>query len=213
MRVHTAAAAALVLAVTLTGCGSSDSSNDAQPPAATKSSEPAAKESPTEAAVDCADGDLSQAEWMEQCDGSGTGGDGGPSTGLAFGKSFSWPDGLGVTVVEAKVFSDWDEYESPDPKATEFRLKLKFTNGSKASVDLSELSILVDGATNGGQASGSTFSRGSAPLEGRIAPGVSAVKTDDNALGKEFGKKIVVTVQRTSDDGFEAFPEFEGSIG
>ncbi|MEV7427012.1 hypothetical protein [Streptomyces sp. NPDC091212] len=69
MRVHTAATAALVLAVTLTGCGGGDSSDDAKPPAAAKSSEPAEK-------VDCTNSELTQAEWAVQCDGTGTGGDG-----------------------------------------------------------------------------------------------------------------------------------------
>ncbi|MFJ3278497.1 hypothetical protein [Streptomyces halstedii] len=152
---------------------------------------------------------------MEHCsedDGAGTGGDGGPSTDLPFGKVYAWPDGLEVTVVEATVFSDWDEYEEPDPKSTEFRIRLKFDNKSSESVDLGDLSVMVDGATNGGQSSSSTFSKGSAPLEGRLAPGVSAVKTDDNALEKRYGKDIVVTVQRTSEDGFDVFPEFTGTI-
>ncbi len=135
-----------------------------------------------------------------------------PSTGLTFGKSFAWPDGLEVTVVEAKVFTDWDEYEEPNPKSTEFRIRLKVDNKTRQAVDLDELSVLVDGATNGGTASSSSFTKGSAPLEGRIAPGVSAVKTDDNALEKRYGKDIVVTVQRVSDDGFETFPEFTGTV-
>ncbi|MFJ2568985.1 hypothetical protein ACIOYT_00995 [Streptomyces halstedii] len=164
--------------------------------------------------VDCSDKSLSQAEWVDACSdgGSGTGGDGGPSTGLGFGKPYVWADGLEVTVVEAAVFSDWDEYEEPDPKNTEFRIRLKLDNKSSESVDLGDLSVMVDGATNGGQSSSSTFSKGSAPLEGRLAPGVSAVKTDDNALEKRYGKDIVVTVQRTSEDGFDVFPEFTGTI-
>lgn len=200
------AAAALLLACTLTACGSTSQ------PAAPKST---VKASAPEHEVDCSDPSLSQADWMEHCsegDGAGTGGDGGPSSDLPFGKAYAWPDGLEVTVLEAKVFTDWGEYEEPDPKNTEFRIRLKVDNKSEASVDLSELSILVDGATNGGTAASSSFTKGSAPLEGRIASGVSAVKTDDNALEKRYGKDIVVTVQRATDDGFEVFPEFTGTI-
>ncbi|MFH8867192.1 hypothetical protein [Streptomyces griseus] len=200
------AAAALLLACTITACGST--SQSAAPKSTVKASAP-------EHEVDCSDTSLSQADWMEHCsedDGAGTGGDGGPSTDLPFGKAYAWPDGLEVTVLEAKVFTDWDEYEKPDPKNTEFRIRLRVDNKSEASVDLSELSILVDGATNGGTAASSSFTKGSAPLEGRIASGVSAVKTDDNALEKRYGKDIVVTVQRATDDGFEVFPEFTGII-
>ncbi|KOG77880.1 hypothetical protein ACZ90_02400 [Streptomyces albus subsp. albus] len=165
--------------------------------------------------MDCSDTSLDQADWMEHCseaDGAGTGGDGGPSTDLPFGKAYAWPDGLEVTVLDAKVFTDWDEYEEPDPKSNEFRIRLKIDNKSEGSVDLNQLSIMVDGATNGGTAASSSFTKGSAPLEGRIASGVSAVKTDDNALEKRYGKDIVVTVQRATDDGFEVFPEFTGTI-
>ncbi|MFJ1648032.1 hypothetical protein [Streptomyces sp. NPDC088258] len=203
MRTRTAAAAALVLAVTLTGCGGGDSSDDAKPSVATKTSTPAAKESPTEAAVDCTDGDLSQAEWMEQCDGSGTGWDGGPSTGLAFGKSYEWPDGLEVTVVEAMPLPGADQGE------TWFRVKLKLTNDGTASVDLGDLSTIVDGATNGGTAASLITDDDGEPLEGRLAPGVTVVKTDDNSLESKYGKKIVVKVQRPDMD----FPEFVGAIG
>ncbi|MFI7890852.1 hypothetical protein ACIFUY_06265 [Streptomyces sp. CACIS-1.16CA] len=205
MRTRTAAAAALLLACSLTACGSDE-------PAAPKST---VKASAPEHEVDCSDTSLSQADWMEHCseaDGAGTDGDGEPSTDLPFGKAYAWPDGLEVTVLDAKIFTDWDEYEEPDPKSTEFRVRLKVDNKSESTVDLSELSVMVDGATNGGTAESGSFTKGSAPLEGRIASGVSAVKTDDNALEKRYGKDIVVTVQRVSDDGFEVFPEFTGTI-
>ncbi|MFJ6363407.1 hypothetical protein ACIQIE_19785 [Streptomyces globisporus] len=206
MRTRTAAAAALLLACSLTACGGGNQ------PAVPKST---VKASAPEHEVDCSDTSLDQADWMEHCseaDGAGTGGDGGPSTDLPFGKAYAWLDGLEVTVLDAKVFTEWDEYEEPDPKSNEFRIRLKVDNKTGRSVDLSELSIMVDGATNGGTAASSSFTKGSAPLEGRIASGVSAVKTDDNTLEKRYGKDIVVTVQRVSDDGFEVFPEFTGTI-
>ncbi|CAM5340700.1 MULTISPECIES: hypothetical protein [Streptomyces] len=203
MRTRTAATVALVLACSLSACGGADES--AAPKSTVTASAP-------EHEVDCSDTSLNQADWIEHCNTETPAESEAPSTDLAFGKPFVWPDGLEVTVLDAKVFSDWDEHEEPDSKSNEFRIRLKVDNKSKASVDLSELSVLVEGATNGGMAASSSFSKGSAPLEGRIASGVSAVKTNDNVLEKRYGKNIVVTVQRTTDAGFEAFPEFTGTI-
>ncbi|SCD44094.1 hypothetical protein GA0115253_1004724 [Streptomyces sp. Termitarium-T10T-6] len=203
MRTRTAAVAALLFACTLTACGST--SEPAAPESTVKASAP-------EHEVDCSDTDMDQAEWMEHCNTETPSESEAPSSDLAFGKPFAWPDGLEVTVLDAKIFTEWGEYEQPDPKSTEFRIRLKVDNKTGRSVDLSELSIMVDGATNGGTAASSSFTKGSAPLEGRITSGVSAVKTDDNVLEKRYGKDIVVTVQRVSDDGFEVFPEFTGTI-
>lgn len=176
---------------------------------------PSVKAAPSKAAeksVDCSDASLSQADWVKHCGEMGAGGDGGPSTGLAFGETYAWPDGVEATVVDARLFSDWDGHEEPDPKSTEFRIRLKVSNKGRESLDLSDFTLMVDGATNGGQASSSTFSKGSAPLEGRLAPGLSAVKTDDNALEKQYGRVIVVTVQRVKDDEVLTFPEFAGKV-
>ncbi|MFI5649885.1 hypothetical protein ACIA71_01530 [Streptomyces anulatus] len=203
MRTRTAAAAALLFACSLTACGDTDE------PAAPKST---VKASTPEHEVDCSDTSLSQADWMEHCNTETPAESEAPATDLAFGKPFAWPDGLEVTVLEAKVFSDWDEFEEPDAKAHEFRVRLKVDNKSGQAIDLDQLSASVDGATNGGTADLTIFSKGSAPLEGRLAKGVSAVKTSDHSLEKRYGKDIVVTVQRTTADDVLAFPEFTGSI-
>lgn len=139
-----------------------------------------------------------------------------PSSDLsqAFGQVYTWPDGVKVTVTGASRFTDYnaDYGEAADPG--DFRVKISITNGSAASLDLTNLSTIIDGATNGGEAMLAAFTNGSAPLEGRVAPGVTVVKTDDNNLGTEYGAKIVVTVQRMSPDGSDVmdFPEFIGSI-
>ncbi|MGQ4353136.1 hypothetical protein [Streptomyces drozdowiczii] len=203
MRIHSAALAAVLLATMAAGCGPSDE------PATKK---PAAAAATPSHEVDCSDTSLSQAEWIESCGEETEGEPEAPSTDLEFGKAYAWPDGLEVTVLEAKTFTDWSEYEEPDSKSNEFRIRLKLDNKSGQSVNLDDISVLVDGATNGGEASSSSWEKGSAPLEGRLAPGVSAVKTDDNSLEKRYGKAIVVTVQRSSDDGLMAFPEFNGTI-
>ncbi|MGW1293701.1 hypothetical protein [Streptomyces sp. NPDC002533] len=203
MRTRTAAAAALLLACSLTACGGSDE------PAAPKST---VKASAPEHEVDCSDTSLNQSDWMEHCNTETPAESEAPSTDLVFGKPFAWPDGLEVTVVDAKVFSDWDEFEESDPKAHEFRVRVKLDNKSGQAIDLDQLSVSVDGATNGGTADLTIFSKNSAPLEGRLAKGVSAVKTSDHSLEKRYGKDIVVTVQRTTADDVLAFPEFTGTI-
>lgn len=157
-----------------------------------------------------ADGDVPAATTAAVADSSA------PSNDLsqAFGQVYAWPDGVKVTVTGAARFTDYnaDYGEVADPG--DFRVKISITNGSAASLDLTNLSTIIDGATNGGEAMLATFTNGSAPLEGRVAPGVTVVKTDDNNLGTEYGAKIVVTVQRMSPDGTDVmdFPEFTGSI-
>jgi predicted small lipoprotein YifL len=189
----------------LTACGSSD---------------PAAKPDSAKQDVDCTDENLSQADWKKHCadqedEGAGTGGDGGAYTDIPFGKTYEWPDGLAVTVTEAKTFTNHGEFdEAPDPDAHEFRLHIKLTNNGKSAVKLDDLSALVEGATNGGQASIGSWEDSGSPLQGRLAPGVTVTKTDDNVLEKKYGKKIIVTVQRVDEKFAEdwANPEFVGSI-
>ncbi|MET9372268.1 hypothetical protein ABZY00_31135 [Streptomyces griseoflavus] len=77
---------------------------------------------------------------------------------------------------------------------------------------LDDISTIVEGATNGGDSSVSEFAVDSAPLDGRLAPGTTVTKTDDNVLESKYGKKIVVTVQRSSENFDLEFPEFEGEI-
>ncbi|HEX5565868.1 MAG TPA: hypothetical protein VFY14_02825 [Streptomyces sp.] len=206
MRIRATAASAVLLLAALTACGGGSDSG----------SKTASPEGSPIQSVDCSDQSLDQATWMEECAGeAGTGGDGteGVATGLKFGESYTWPDGLTVTVVEAKVFTDYDpEYESAEPGETDFRVTLKLTNGGKQPVDLGDLSTIVEGATRGGEAAGTSFERGSLPLEGRLAPGVTVAKNDDNVLEARYGTKIVVTVQRSSENFDLEFPEFAGEI-
>lgn len=205
MRIRTTAATATLLLAALTACGGS---NNAESPAGTKSA-PAASES-----VDCTSQTLSQSEYMEKCASKPSKDGGAKLTGLKFGESYAWPDGLKVSVVDAKQFTDFDKeaLESAEPGSTPFRVKVKVENTGKAAVALDDLSLIVEGSTNGGEAAFTIFSRGSEPLEGRLAPGVSAVKTADHVLESKYGKRIVVTVQRSSDDFSLDFPEFNGEI-
>jgi hypothetical protein len=205
MRIRTTAATAALLLAALTACGGSGKDE------ATAETKPtlAASES-----VDCTSRTLSQAEYMEKCANEPSEDDGAKTTGLKFGETYTWPDGLKVTVVDAKRFTDYDKelLESAEPGMTDFRISLKIQNTAKAPVALDDLSLIVEGATKGGEAAATIFSKGSEPLEGRLASGVTVVKNHDNTLETGYGKKIVVTVQRMSEDFSLDFPEFEGDI-
>lgn len=209
MRIRVTAATAAMLLAVLTACGGDGG----------ESSKKASGESKSAASkkVDCADEGLSQAEWLEHCsEGSGTGGDGTMEqvTSLKFGESYSWPDRVKVSVIEARTYTDFDTEsgESAKPGDRHFRLKVKVTNGGKTPFDLSDLSTLVDGATTGGTASSTIHDRGSDPLEGRLGVGVTVTKTDDNVLATKYGRKVIVTVQRASGELTDESPEFSGSI-
>lgn len=164
------------------------------------------------ASFDCTSQDTTQAEWMEHCADDNPG----PpeqTTDLTFGKTYQWPDGLKVSVVSAKKVTKFGEYDrKPDPDETGFRVELKLTNGGKSPVKLDGLSTIIEGATNGGEAASTTYDAGSEPLEGRLAPGMTVTKNDDSVLETKHGKKIVVTVQRSSDNFDLEFPEFTGTI-
>ncbi|WP_447035363.1 hypothetical protein [Streptomyces sp. DSM 118878] len=223
MRIRTTAATAALLLAALTACGGSDGDDGGDTAGSKASGE---KKTAASGKPDCMAEDISQADWMKYCSDEGAGEDAAADAGtgedgaearptdLRFGESYAWPDGLKVSVTEAKVFTGHDAelLESAKPGETDFRVKLKVTNNGKSAAALDDLSLIVEGATNGGQASVTSFEKGSEPLEGRLAPGVSATKTHDNALESKYGKKIVVTVQRNSDDADLDFPEFAGSI-
>lgn len=191
----------------LTACGGSK--DDAGAPAATKIAAAPAKTTAAPKRVDCSDPSLSQAEWTKNCDKA--------SGGLSkkFGQMFAWPDGVKVTVSKATVFTNFNKEfgEHATAGSTDFRVEIRITNGSRVPFDLGKLSTITEGATNGGEASVGLWTDDGSPLEGRLAPGVSVTKTDDATLENKYGKKIIVTVQRMTDDLSAAFPEFSGTIG
>ncbi|GAA1888526.1 hypothetical protein GCM10009837_07990 [Streptomyces durmitorensis] len=209
MRVRTISATAVLLLAALTGCASGDDDPDEK--SATGKKETTSKQ------VDCTDEDLSQADWLDHCAEEGTGEDGaeGQATSLKFGETYTYPDGIKVSVVEARVFTDYNSElgESAEPGDRDFRLKIKVINGSKEPFALDSLSTLVEGATNGGEARAAMLDRGSDPLEGRLGAGVTVTKTDDSALKTKYGRNVIVSVQRDSNDfGAEEPPEFSGTI-
>lgn len=197
-----------VTALALTSCSSSSSHDTAGPATPTAGKTTAAQK------ADCNDPSLSQADWMAHCSGNA----GSPGGGLnkQFGQTYAWPDGIKVTVTQARVFTHYDKSlgERPTSGSTDFRLSIRITNGSSQPLDLSTLSTITDGAVNGGEASITSWSDEGSPLEGRLAPGVTAVKTDDGTLATKYGRKIVVSVQRTAPGSIQLMrtPEFTGSI-
>ncbi|MBI0380459.1 hypothetical protein JBE27_30380 [Streptomyces albiflaviniger] len=201
MRTRMIAAVVLAATLPLTACSGNDgdSSKDTTPKAAEKS-------------YDCDNPNGDQASWVEHCADEKPAPAEQVSTELTFGKSYTWPDGLRVSIVDARVFTNYAEFEEPEKGKTDFRVRLKLTNTGKTAVKLDDLSTIIEGATNGGEAASTEFENGSNPLEGRLAPGVTVTKTDDSVLGTRYGKRIVVTVQRASDNFDLEFPEFTGSI-
>lgn len=198
MRRHHIAALTLAATLPLAGCSSGDD-GDSKPAAAGSS-------------FDCTL-QTTQAEWTKHCADQATEPAEQSSTGLAFGKTYTWPDGLEVSVTSAKQVTQFGEYDrKPDANETGFRIELKLANKGKTAVKLDDLSVIIEGATNGGEAASTTYDVGSEPLEGRLAPGVTATKNDDSVLEKKYGKKIVATVQRSSEDFDLEFPEFTGTI-
>lgn len=196
MHIPKFAVASLLVLPLLAACGGDNTG----PAADNHSSAPSAT-------VDCSDPDLSQADWMANC-ASATDDS---SLALEFGQSYTWPDGLKVSVLDAATFtafSDDDLAAEPSPNERGFRLRLKLTNGSSVAVPLDDVSTFVEGATSGGEATAGGWAKDARPLEGRLGAGVSQIFTDDNVLETRYGSKIVVTVQRVDFD----FPEFSGAI-
>lgn len=209
MRTRTALAGLLAAgALTLTACSSSsgsDGTDAAAKPTGTSTTKPAGKK-----AVDCSDQSLSQADWEANCDKQAS------KLHQQFGGTYTWADGVKVTVTEAKVFTAYDKSldEGPTAGSTDYQVMVKVTNGGRTPLDLSNLSVISEGATNGGEAMILPVNNAAPGLEGRLAPGVTVIKADAESLGTKFGRKIVVTVQRTGTDNISLMdsPEFTGSI-
>lgn len=213
MRTRTTLAASLLAAgaLALTACGSS-SSDDSSSAASSKATSPVG--TPAGKGINCSDPGLPQADWEAHCDKTAAGH--ADSLSKQFGQTYAWLDGVKVSVTEAKIFTDYDKSigEKATPGTTDYEVMIKVTNGGHVPVDLSDLSVITEGATNGGEASLLPVSNAAPGLEGRLAPGVTVIKADTESLENKFGRRIVVTVQRTVPGSIElqASPEFTGSI-
>jgi hypothetical protein len=203
VRTRTTLAILLTAGALLTACSGSNGTDTAARPTGTTAA--------AEAKIDCSDTALSQADWTANCTGPSA-----DTAGLTkqFGQTYAWPDGVTATVTQARVFTAYDRAGGEKPTGdTDYQVMIKVTNGGHTPFDLSTLSVITAGATTGGEAAATSWSNGAPGLEGRLAPGVTVMKADGEALEKQFGRKIVVTVQRMSAAGDTmAFPEFTGSI-
>ena len=196
MRARTAAATVAALLLPLTAaCG--DSGSDDPAPATTAASSPAA------------DTDETEPDDGQENDGQDNG------TELKVGQSYTFENGPTVTVDSIKTVTEFSEFDLR-PKSGEqaFRVNVTFDNtkGTKP-INLDEFSLMVVGATNGGDAKGTYFEAGKKEITGRIAPGQKDTKNHDYTLEKQYGKDVVVTVTWAGDEDFmDEPPTWAGTI-
>ncbi|GAA1672745.1 hypothetical protein GCM10009680_10610 [Streptomyces yatensis] len=88
------------------------------------------------------------------------------------------------------------------------------TTGRWATVRRSVVDTTSPGPADaaGAEPASTTWDVDPEPLVGRLAPGLSVTRNDESVSGKRYSKKIVVTVQRTSDNFDLECPEFAGTI-
>lgn len=208
------ARSALIALVALTSlplvaaCGSTDQGT-AERAASSGKSAPAHK-GPDKA--DCADPDLSQAEWLDQCASDAPADDqpaDEPDTELAVGDGFRYDDGVRISVTKIAELrnGDFGEYdEKPGAKSTGFRVTYSITNGTKKPLDLDSWGINAQGATTGGETEFISAQNGAKTMTGRLAPGKTAPFTGEYSLAKSDGRSVVVTVTRM-DEGAEILAE------
>ncbi|GAA2099997.1 hypothetical protein GCM10009801_72140 [Streptomyces albiaxialis] len=127
---------------------------------------------------------------------------------LREGETFTWPDGLEVTVVKA------DEVKTSGYGAGHlpFQLHFEFHNGGGKTLSLDDFATFVEGATRGGEAVRTSFSDDTAGIGGRLAPGVTRRKTEDRVIRKEYGRKIVVTLQYGRGATAEDYPKVTATV-
>ncbi|MFJ9664711.1 hypothetical protein ACIRPP_08825 [Streptomyces sp. NPDC101219] len=189
----TAVVATAVLAVALTACSSDDSpQGEAQRATATVTKS-------VSGTPDCGPGSaLSQAEWMEQCDGSPSAAPSSaqPGTELSVGDTFAYTDSLKVrvdSITRLTRFGEWDS--RPEAGQTAFRVTCTVTNGTDAPYDLDRLATTTEGGTTGGETTLLSV-EGAKDMTGRLAPGRSGTFHDDRAIAESDAGSIVVTVSR-----------------
>ncbi|MCX4673585.1 hypothetical protein OG453_44325 [Streptomyces sp. NBC_01381] len=199
MRIRTLAAVLAAFTLPLTACGGSSDPKEPEP-----ADKPAASQG-----VDCEDENLSQEEWIDNCQPDP------PDTDLKLGESYTWTDGVKTTVTKIeRITGPYQQGDTkPSAKETLFRVHIAFSNGADIPVKLDEFSTVIDGAINGGEAAMGTYQAGEEPIAGRLAPGAKATKTDENIIEKRYGDKVVVTIQRGMEvDEPSGYPEFTGAI-
>lgn len=135
-------------------------------------------------------------------------------TSLTVGQTYTYEDGLAVTVDSIKTITEIGEYDyQPEPGEQPFRVNLTIDNGTGAPYSLDDLFAEVEGATNGGTADPVMIETGAKELTGRLGAGVRTTGTSDGVLEEKYGKDVVVIVTRTDEDSWDMdAPEWSGSI-
>ncbi|WP_225794773.1 hypothetical protein [Streptomyces aculeolatus] len=230
MRIRTIAAAVAALALPLTACGSDggtvsqskgsckdairdlvkdpDAAGDEKPPACEGFTDAELEDMAKEVLGDELAGslDVDAEEPAEEKPAA--------DTSLTVGETFTYDDGLAVTVDSIREFSDFGEFDyPPEDGDTAFRINLTFDNGTKKPFSLDDLYLSVEGATNGGAAEGNYWENGSKEITGRVAPGVATNGTSDHTLAAKYGRDVVVTLGRLDEANLMADDlEWSGSI-
>lgn len=192
MRLRTALTA-LALTAALTACGSDgDSTPDKPAPGATAPSDEAAGNDTPEEPEATADRDL------------------------AVGHTYTYKDGLEVTVtaIRAMKDADYDEYAERPKGATPFVVEWKLNNGSSQPVDLDAWGYNAKGATTGGETDMVSLADRK-DMTGRLAPGNEAQFNFGYALAEEHGTEVLFTLTRMDDQADWSIddPQWIGAIG
>lgn len=190
-------AAAVALAGALAACGSDTDQGTAE--RATRTASSAAPQSP-----ECGpDSTLSQFDWMEQCDttiAEPTEQTDLPDTELAVGDTFAYNDGLKIRVDSIREITQFGETDTrPEAGQFPFRVTFTVTNGTDKPYDLDDLGPNAEGATTGGMTTSLYVEPGSKETTGRLAPGRSAMFTEEYSIAKSDATSIVFSISRNDE--------------
>lgn len=133
---------------------------------------------------------------------------------LTVGDTYTYEDGLAVTIDSIKPVTKFGEYDSrPEQGQAAFRVTVTVHNGTNQPIDLDNVYVQAEGATNGGEALDLYVEAGSKDMTGRLAAGVKTTKTAEYAIDSQYGKTILVTVSRFDVTDWDLTdPEWTGDI-
>ncbi|MCT2588496.1 hypothetical protein LHJ74_00800 [Streptomyces sp. N2-109] len=124
----------------------------------------------------------------------------GQATELKAGEVYTYPDDVSVSVQSLSPITQYGEYDDkPEAGQTAFRATISIDNGSKKPIDIDDLYLTVQGATNGGDVRDLYVEAGSKQMTGRLAPGVKTEKTAEYAIDDKYGKKVLVIIGHTAE--------------
>lgn len=132
---------------------------------------------------------------------------------LTVGDTYTWPhDQVAATVTSVAEFTNLGEYDTVEPGEIPFRVEITVTNNGQQPIDASSFSAFVMGATVGGEAAGTSFDEGSNEFAGQLAPGNTATFTDDAVIDEQYGRDVLVELQRWDTDVMDEPPVWTATI-